>query len=550
MRRVFLLSSYLILLGLLFPVASRAGQVPPRDANLLVLQEVYARELTVIGWLVGHDPGNRVPYTGTVTDSGWTLNVINARYRNGTLTMNITGVFYPAADMIVWDGAVAFTNPIDSLRWPSHGTYANATRDGWWSSFRSLVRTVAKYGDLVNLVTAGAQLVATAATGGAAAAPAVMASHVVDTVVKAGQTINQVIETVETVKKVVSKISSSTAGPSGPMASLISETMETVADRQAAPLPDTEPGLLDGGDMRGTTVYANGEAIGSVVSGWATVSPRVKPCFTVTVPAEADTYVRADLPVRQNDNYGAQEFIEVGSGRNGSADAMRGLVRFDLSALSMFPLTKAMLETTVRSYDNGSPASVYHVDLHSSLAPWVEGNGFEGTAGPPGSTDPDSAVGVNWDTQPAIDPRVIASAIVGQRSDPAGTTVQWDVTRLAHSWLTSANNGLVFKDNTSDGLFRGVRFDSRSNFNLTIPFPSLGATRGPRLVLTQLRPGVDLNGDGFIDQTDLTMLLNARGVASPGDPRDIDGDGQITVLDARQLSMCCTRPGCATTARQ
>ncbi len=58
----------------------------------------------------------------------------------------------------------------------------------------------------------------------------------------------------------------------------------------------------------------------------------------------------------------------------------------------------------------------------------------------------------------------------------------------------------------------------------------------------------DLDNDGDIDQADINLVLALRGtsVADAGDPRDVDGDGQITALDARKLVTLCTRPRCAT----
>lgn len=59
----------------------------------------------------------------------------------------------------------------------------------------------------------------------------------------------------------------------------------------------------------------------------------------------------------------------------------------------------------------------------------------------------------------------------------------------------------------------------------------------------------DVDGDGDVDRDDIDLILTARGdAAGLGDPRDLDGDGRITVLDARQASVLCTRPGCATFA--
>ena len=57
----------------------------------------------------------------------------------------------------------------------------------------------------------------------------------------------------------------------------------------------------------------------------------------------------------------------------------------------------------------------------------------------------------------------------------------------------------------------------------------------------------DLDNDGDVDRDDLNILLVARGQAvGPGDPRDLDGDGQVTTLDGRKLVLLCTRPLCQT----
>jgi len=60
-------------------------------------------------------------------------------------------------------------------------------------------------------------------------------------------------------------------------------------------------------------------------------------------------------------------------------------------------------------------------------------------------------------------------------------------------------------------------------------------------------PG-DVNTDGDVDREDLELVLDARNepATGPDDRRDLDGDGTITVLDARKLTTRCTRPGCAT----
>ena len=56
----------------------------------------------------------------------------------------------------------------------------------------------------------------------------------------------------------------------------------------------------------------------------------------------------------------------------------------------------------------------------------------------------------------------------------------------------------------------------------------------------------DLDGDGDIDRNDLNILLSHRDQpASECIACDLDGDGTITVLDARKLVVTCTRPRCS-----
>jgi hypothetical protein len=56
----------------------------------------------------------------------------------------------------------------------------------------------------------------------------------------------------------------------------------------------------------------------------------------------------------------------------------------------------------------------------------------------------------------------------------------------------------------------------------------------------------DANADGKIDISDIQAITQARNTtAQAGDPRDADGDGRITVLDARQCTLRCTNARCA-----
>jgi hypothetical protein len=73
-------------------------------------------------------------------------------------------------------------------------------------------------------------------------------------------------------------------------------------------------------------------------------------------------------------------------------------------------------------------------------------------------------------------------------------------------------------------------------------FVDLTVSLGPAQVLG------DIDGDSDVDRDDIAVILGARNqpASGPDDPRDLDGDGIITVLDARKAVLLCTRPGCAT----
>ena len=58
----------------------------------------------------------------------------------------------------------------------------------------------------------------------------------------------------------------------------------------------------------------------------------------------------------------------------------------------------------------------------------------------------------------------------------------------------------------------------------------------------------DIDTDTDVDRDDIFAILASRNTpaSGPNDPRDIDGDGTITGLDARRCVRECTRPRCAT----
>lgn len=66
-------------------------------------------------------------------------------------------------------------------------------------------------------------------------------------------------------------------------------------------------------------------------------------------------------------------------------------------------------------------------------------------------------------------------------------------------------------------------------------------------LLVSLKLVIDLDGDGDVDKNDVLIVTNARGsIPTAFDQRDVNGDGAINALDARALTLQCTRPGCAT----
>lgn len=286
------------------------------------------------------------------------------------------------------------------------------------------------------------------------------------------------------------------------------------------------------------------------------------PISNINLEAQQDAYVRSDFSIRENDNYGMQQFIALGTSQRSlyQPDAMRALVQFDLTKVPLAQLQSATLALTVQGFDSGNSASTYQIDAHRIIEGpfpvWIEGNGFEGTGGPPGSTDPDSAGGVAWsgagdnpdpaalnnETQPRFDPLVVASKKVNQGTAHVGDVVYLDVTSLVAAWVNGSapNLGIMLVDPTTDGLFRAIRFGAREGklFGLA------GAVAGPRLII-HYKNG-DINGDGSVDTRDIQLIMAALGQkAGPYDPRDLDGDGWITVLDARRVTQLCTKAQCA-----
>jgi hypothetical protein len=57
--------------------------------------------------------------------------------------------------------------------------------------------------------------------------------------------------------------------------------------------------------------------------------------------------------------------------------------------------------------------------------------------------------------------------------------------------------------------------------------------------------GCDIDGNGAVNRLDINAILAVLGTsATPGDARDANGDGRITIADARACTLKCTQPRC------
>jgi hypothetical protein len=334
-------------------------------------------------------------------------------------------------------------------------------------------------------------------------------------------------------------------------------------------------GCHDGTDQRGAPGLQDGD--GNGVARCDVGAVEHQPAL-LTLKAAADTTVRTDLDIRRNDNYGLQDTLLAGSGRGGDGkpfgapDAMRALLRFDLSALAGVKLTGATLDAALHSFDGDPATSLVTLGAHRIVpaAPaWIEGNGYEGVK-PPGApatlADPDGAFGVAWagvgsnpdpqaannTTQPAFD--AAALGLVPIAREPSvypvtaiGATLRWHLSAAAQQWIDNkaSNAGLMLVAPTTDGSFRGARLGSREGEGYKLP----GWVSGPRLTLNWTMGTIagDLTGGGCVDRRDLDLLMAvARGqaVAAPvlRARMDLNGDGRVDVIDARQLALMFTYP--------
>jgi hypothetical protein len=114
--------------------------------------------------------------------------------------------------------------------------------------------------------------------------------------------------------------------------------------------------------------------------------------------------------------------------------------------------------------------------------------------------------------------RVLTSGEIPELDQPGRCQIPGDVTNIATVEAVSVATGNPFSDDD----------------------PAVVVCEAGRAIC-------DMDGDGNVDRFDVSAIIAARNTpaSGPDDPGDADGDGFITVLDARQCVVQCTNPGCA-----
>jgi PEP-CTERM motif-containing protein len=152
-----------------------AGTILPKDANLFVQQEAMVSQLSLVGSLIGDDPGSPLRWSGTIRDTDWSFVIAPPstagappnNYRDGLLQMNYTGSLDRTPDLITWTGEGSFTNASGSVAWNESGSYTNATADGFWSSIKHFVVKAIHHpvATILDISIGGAQVAAAFAAG-------------------------------------------------------------------------------------------------------------------------------------------------------------------------------------------------------------------------------------------------------------------------------------------------------------------------------------------------------------------------------------------------
>ncbi len=127
-------------------------------------------------------------------------------------------------------------------------------------------------------------------------------------------------------------------------------------------------------------------------------------------------------------------------------------------------------------------------------------------------------------------------------NQPAGTGL---VVRARASDNAAALSGLPFVTVTNGGAFNVSGRFIETQVRLTANDAGLAPVLD-EISVNSTVSSCDVNNDGAVDLTDIGLIRSAFGQPpTANDPRDANGDGKITVLDARACVLKCTRAACA-----
>ncbi len=230
------------------------------------------------------------------------------------------------------------------------------------------------------------------------------------------------------------------------------------------------------------------------VTGGAIINGTITESEAVPLKPVSDTYIRNDLAIRANDNYGCERDMHVGSHRQpteGAPDAERALILFDFDGF-FYPVEKAVLSLTIEGVEYYGDEKSFQLDIHRVGSEWVEGNGAEGISTPAeGCVNVDDAEGTAWEeidennvAQPVFDEDVYARVTIGDKAPVLpGDKISFDITELVNEWITgeSENFGLLIRDTTGGESFKEVFFGARESElrdypHTTVPGPVLEIT--------------------------------------------------------------------------
>tara|TARA_R110001592_G_scaffold10447_2_gene54145 strand:+ start:2655 stop:3557 length:903 start_codon:yes stop_codon:yes gene_type:complete len=247
-----------------------AGPILAKDANTLAQHEAIGNALGLFGILAGADAGNELAWSGTVSDAGWTAQMLNESYRDGVLSMSYSGMLDIPSDIITWTGTLDYTNPFGSIGFTSNGSYTDALVDGDWLDAFAIV-VIGGLTIAADVVVAGAQGVTTVGSVGTLGAPAIAASGTAITgITTAGVT---------GIVAIVNKKSD------GKVKTTVNQPAVTKNSPYIAPFPINEFGLIK---MEESPIYVVGNSL--ITGDYQNSQVDVTGSFIVSVP-EPTTFI-------------------------------------------------------------------------------------------------------------------------------------------------------------------------------------------------------------------------------------------------------------------